>query len=203
MSVFRDNHKDNLSSEPVTQFQRALTTLEIELICAHSPQAKGRVERANQTLQDRLIKEMRLLGISSYEEANKYLPDFIQDYNRRFAVQPLSPISFHTKLDPCLDLDFIFSIHVQRLISRTLSFQFDGRTYQIVSNHPPYYFARQEVLLVRDREGHLSAWLDGNLLEIRVLAKQPKQAAIVSSKSADAEPLPPNYNHPWRSYGKS
>lgn len=203
-SVFRDNHKENLSSEPVTQFQRALTTLDIQLICAHSPQAKGRVERANQTLQDRLIKEMRLQGISSYEETNKYLPDFIQDYNRRFAVQPLSSINFHTKLEPSLDLDFIFSIHVQRLISRTLSFQFDGQTYQIVSKHPPYYFARQEVLLVRDRAGLLSAWLglDGNILELQLLAKQPKQGAILSSKSAKLEPVPPNYNHPWRTYGK-
>ena len=98
-SVFRDNHKDNLSYEPITQFQRALSVLDVMLICASSPQAKGRVERANETLQDRLIKEMRLLGISDYEQANQYLPAFILDYNRRFAVMPASDVDFHRPFD--------------------------------------------------------------------------------------------------------
>ena len=94
-SVFRNNRTDNLSYEPVTQFQRAMTALGVEIICANSPQVKGRVERANQTLQDRLIKEMRLLGIRNYEQANQFLPEFIRDYNRRFAVMPGSSLDFH------------------------------------------------------------------------------------------------------------
>ncbi len=84
--------------------------LDVELICASSPQAKGRVERANETLQDRLVKEMRLLGISNYEQANQYLPAFILDYNRRFAVMPASSLDFHRPLDATLIWTF-FSIH--------------------------------------------------------------------------------------------
>ncbi len=112
-SVFRDNHKGNLAYEPITQFQRALSVLDVELICASSPQAKGRVERANETLQDRLVKEMRLLGISNYEQANQYLLAFILDYNRRFAVMPASSLDFHRPLDATLIWTFS-SIHDSR-----------------------------------------------------------------------------------------
>ncbi|MDR8378682.1 transposase, partial [Acinetobacter baumannii] len=79
----------------ITQFGRVLSELGIELICANSPQAKGRVERANQTLQDRLIKEMRLEGISSIEDANAWLDSFIIDFNRRFARPAKYPKDLH------------------------------------------------------------------------------------------------------------
>jgi len=201
-SVFRDNHRERLVDEPVTQFQRAINGLDIELICANSPQAKGRVERANQTLQDRLIKEMRLLGISDYQAANLYLPDFIQAYNARFAVRPLSDLDCHRPLDPELDLDFLFCVHDFRTISATLLIQFDGKVYQIMTSHPAYVYAKQEVLMTVDSEGLVSAWFHGNNLDLNLIEKQPKQAAVVSSKSPDKHALPPAYNHPWRTYGK-
>ncbi|CDL12697.1 Mobile element protein [Klebsiella pneumoniae IS43] len=81
--IFRVNN-GGTTTTGITQFGRVLSELGIELICANSPQAKGRVERANQTLQDRLIKEMRLEGISSIEDANAWLDSFIIDFNRRF-----------------------------------------------------------------------------------------------------------------------
>jgi transposase len=201
-SVFRDNHKDGLAYEPVTQFQRALTVLDVELICASSPQAKGRVERANQTLQDRLIKEMRLLDIRDYEQANQYLPEFILDYNRRFAVMPGSDVDFHRALDTTLDLDFLFSIHDFRKISKTLQIHYAGKIYQIVTKHPAWYYAKQEVLITCDSVSSISAWFDGNLLTLEEIEQRPKQGAVVSTKSAKAEPLPPSYDHPWRTYGK-
>lgn len=89
-SVFRVNIPAALTGTGLTQFGRAMKELGIELICAHSPQAKGRVERANQTLQDRLVKELRLRAISSVGAANAYLPEFIADFNSRFAVSPRS-----------------------------------------------------------------------------------------------------------------
>ncbi len=201
-SVFRDNHKGNLAYEPITQFQRALSVLDVELICASSPQAKGRVERANETLQDRLVKEMRLLGISNYEQANQYLPAFILDYNRRFAVMPASSLDFHRPLDATLDLDFLFSIHDSRKITPTLQIHYAGISYQIVTKHPAYYYAKQEVLITRDSAGLISAWFDGNLLTLKEIEKRPRQGAVVSTKSANATPLPPAYDHPWRTYGK-
>ncbi|HPM10943.1 MAG TPA: ISNCY family transposase [Paludibacter sp.] len=201
-SVFRDNHKGNLSDEPITQFQRALTVLDVELICANSPQAKGRVERANETLQDRLIKEMRLLDIRDYEQANQYLPEFILDYNRRFAVMPGSDVDFHRPLDTTLDLDFLFSIHDFRKVTKTLQIQYAGRVYQILTRHPAYYYAKQEVLITCDPTGSISAWFSGSLLTLEEIEKRSKQAEVVSSKSAKAKPLPPAYDHPWRTYGK-
>jgi transposase len=201
-SVFRDNHKGNLAYEPVTQFQRASSGLDIELICANSPQAKGRVERANQTLQDRLVKDMRLLGISDYEQANQFLPDFMCDYNRRFAVMPDSSLDFHRPLDETLDLDFLFSIHDFRTITKTLLIHYAGKVYQIVTNHPAYYYAKQEVLITCDHTGAVSAWFHGNPLTLKEIEKRPRQGAVVSTKSADSKPLPPAYDHPWRTYGK-
>lgn len=201
-SVFRNNRKDNLSYEPVTQFQRALTALKIEIICANSPQAKGRVERANQTLQDRLIKEMRLLSICNYEQANQFLPEFIRDYNRRFAVMPGSKLDFHRPLDKTQDLDFLFSIHDFRIITKTLLIHYASKVYQIVTNHPAYYYAKQEVLITADHTGVASAWFHGNLLTLKEIDKRPRQGTVVSSKSVEIKPIPPAYNHPWRTYGK-
>ncbi|GHT92833.1 hypothetical protein FACS1894122_07190 [Alphaproteobacteria bacterium] len=85
-SIFKTSRNDTTTQFADMQFNRALKNLGIELICAHSPQAKGRVERANKTLQDRLVKEMRLRKISSIEEANRYLPEFIKQHNKKFAV---------------------------------------------------------------------------------------------------------------------
>ena len=201
-SVFRVNRREQLRYEPVTQFQRAVNVLGIELICANSPQAKGRVERANQTLQDRLIKEMRLLGISNYEQANAFLPQFIRVYNRKFAVSPAASLDFHRPLDETQDLAFLFAIHDFRQVTKTLQINYAGKVYQIVTHHPAYYYADQEVLITCDASGCVSAWFHGDLLTLEEVEKGSRQTAIVSSKSEHPEPLPPAYDHPWRTYGK-
>jgi hypothetical protein len=86
--IFRVNHEGSTGrAGGVTQFGRALTELNIDIICANSPQAKGRVERMNKTLQDRLVKELRLRGISTMEAGNAFLPGFMADYNQRFATE--------------------------------------------------------------------------------------------------------------------
>ena len=85
--IFRVNQKEAKSGDGHTQFSRALETLDIESIQALTPQAKGRVERVNKTLQDRLVKEMRLKGIKNLDEANAFLPEFISDFNQRFEKQ--------------------------------------------------------------------------------------------------------------------
>ncbi|MCL1125996.1 ISNCY family transposase [Shewanella surugensis] len=94
-SVFKVNSPSRKSSKQMTQYGRILYELNIELICANSSQAKGRVERANRTLQDRLIKEMRLAGINTIEEANAWLPEFMADFNRRFACSAYSSQDAH------------------------------------------------------------------------------------------------------------
>jgi hypothetical protein len=129
LGVFRVNMPNPLSGTGLTQFGRAMKELEIELLCAHSPQAKGRVERANQTLQDRLVKEMRLRAISSAAEANAYLPEFIRDYNRRFAVSSRSAEDAHRPLSATQDLTRILSWCETRVLSKNLTLSYDGRVY--------------------------------------------------------------------------
>lgn len=186
----------------VTQFQRVMNTLGIETIFASSPQAKGRVERANQTFQDRLVKEMRLRHIGSYQAANAYLPEFIKDYNRRFAVLPRSMGDNHAPLDKSQDLDFLFSVHRERIITKDLLIHYDNKTYQIITNRPPRNLIKREVLVTENENGVISAYLNGELLKLVLIQKQAKAGKVVSTKSFDYHSYVPPVNHPWRSYGK-
>ena len=201
-SVFRVNTKGTINNDAITQFNRALDTLGIELICANSPQAKGRVERANQTLQDRLIKEMRLRDICSYTEANAFLPEFITLYNRKFAVPPRSSTDTHKSLEKSFDLDSLFAIHDTRIISKDLQIQFDNTVYQIITTRPVNNLAGREVLILQNDSGTITAILNHQILSLKVILKQKKKPVIVSSKSVDHQIVIPAVNHPWRSYGK-
>jgi transposase len=201
-SVFRVNSPSSVHAEAITQFNRALGSLGVELICANSPQAKGRVERANQTFQDRLVKELRIQNICTYPQANAYLPKFIQFYNCKFAVLPRSTQEDHVPLDPTIDLDFLFSTHDSRMISKDLMIQFNNVTYQIITNRPPQNLMGREVLVLQDPSGVVSAYLKHQLLTLKVFHKQPKHAQIVYSKSLNHHAYSPPVNHPWRSYGK-
>jgi len=99
-AVFRVNKPSGLHGDGMTQFGRALKALSIEIICANSSQAKGRVERANKTLQDRLVKELRLAGVSTMEAGNAFLPTFMADYNARFAKAPFNDKDLHRPMTP-------------------------------------------------------------------------------------------------------
>jgi len=129
--IFRINTKEN-NHEGETQFQRVCRELEIELICAHSPQAKGRVERANGVLQDRLVKELRLRGISDIKAANAYLPEFMKMHNAKFEKMPKNTFDMHSKLNNTDDeLNLIFSIQEDRKLSKNLEFSYKNTIYQI------------------------------------------------------------------------
>ena len=131
-SIFRVHRDGALGrSGGVTQFGRALAELNIDIICAHSPQAKGRVERMNQTLQDRLVKELRLRTISSMETGNAFLPEFMDDYNRRFARPPRNPHDAHRPLTTDEDLESIFSWQEERMLTANLVVHFKRMTYLI------------------------------------------------------------------------
>jgi hypothetical protein len=120
-AVFRVNRKDAAGGDGMTQFGRALHELNIDIICANAPQAKGRVERANGTLQDRLVKEMRLSGISTIEVGNAFLPAFMADYNRRFAKEPRSDKDLHRPLAEHDQLDEAFAWKEERTVSNNLT----------------------------------------------------------------------------------
>lgn len=130
-SVFRVNGKSATAGNGYTQFGRALFELNIESICANSSQAKGRVERANLTLQDRLVKEMRLRGISTMAEANTYAPSFIEDFNRRFAKPPRNDWNAHRPVRADENLLQIFTVREPRKVSQSLTLQYDKTIYLI------------------------------------------------------------------------
>ena len=130
-SIFRLN-ATGADPEAQTQFSRAARELGIECIHAHSPQAKGRVERANQTLQDRLVKEMRLAGINDRESANAWLPDFVVDFNRRFGVIPQDLHDAHVPYQGTHDaLTRILSVQMVRTLSKNLSCQYENKLLQV------------------------------------------------------------------------
>lgn len=130
-SVFRVNHKNATGGDGYTQFGRAMHELNIQGICANTSSAKGRVERAHLTLQDRLVKEFRLRGISSMDEANAFADEFMADYNRRFAKAPKHDFDVHRPLEADDDLGAIFTWREPRRVSKSLTVQYDKVLYMI------------------------------------------------------------------------
>jgi hypothetical protein len=139
-----------------TQWSRALSELGITQILAHSPEAKGRVERANGTFQDRLVAELRLAGASTVEEANQVLTDFLPQFNQRFGVPAAQQESAYRPIDPELDLGSVLCIKELRRVAKDNTVQYHGRTLQLFPDQerPSYAGVRVEV---QER-------LDGNLL---------------------------------------
>jgi len=198
-SVFRVNHVNVTTTDAQTQFERAMKELGIELICAFSPQAKGRVERANQTLQDRLVKELRLAGISNYQDANAFLVDYIPIYNQRFAVQPILPADCHEHLQPENDLELIFCRRVTRTLSKDLHFQFERVVYQILTDRPAYALQGREVTVCQFANGKITVLLGNTPLLFKRFVRQPKRLPLTSRKEIAWIPAP---DHPWRTYGQ-
>ena len=183
-------------------FEQAMSQLGIELICASSPQAKGRVERANQTLQDRLVKEMRLAGISDYHQANALLADYFSSYNQKFAVQPASMVDSHKPLQPENDLDWIFTKKTLRTLSKDLQFQYDRVIYQIQTDRPVYSLKGREVTVLENEHGKIKVMLSQTPLEFKRFIRQPKRNALADSKDIEVRSSKPAPDHPWRTYEK-
>ncbi len=130
-SVFRINNKNATGGDGYTQFGRAMHELNIQTICANTSSAKGRVERAHLTLQDRLVKELRLRGISSVDAANDFADEFMADYNRRFAKAPRHDFDVHRPLEIDDDLAAFFTWREPRRVSKSLTVQYDKVLYLI------------------------------------------------------------------------
>ena len=201
-SIFRTSRENGCASETETHFGRVLRELGIELICAHSPQAKGRVERANGTLQDRLIKEMRLRGISTPEEGNRFLPEFIEAHNEKFGQQPRSSEDAHRPMRAEDNLERIFARRSQRKLSKNLDFQYEGIFYQLHPEKPHRFRSTYVTILERPgkpiliesngTECSYTEWAGGT-------SGKPK---VLDSKDLEALwPTPckkrPGKHHPW------
>lgn len=204
--IFRVNQPRPLgTTSGLTQFGRAMQELDIQIICAHSPQAKGRIERAYQTLQDRLVKELRLRGISDIASANAYSPEFREDYNRRFAVLPRSSHDAHRPLLQTEHLDRILAYQETRILSRNLTLQFNKVIYQIQTKRPTYALRNARVTVCENPKGEIIILYKNQSLEFSLFQPPPRQAEVVTSKTLDPhlqQPKPPAANHPWRQYGR-
>jgi transposase len=209
--VFRVNRSGALSGDGFTQFGRAIKELGIQMIFANTPQAKGRIERSNRTLQDRLVKELRLNKISTIEEANTFLPAFIEDYNRRFAVVPKEPINAHKPLEE--NLDMIFTIRDFRYLSKNLTFQYKNVLYQIRTERETYALRKAKVTIRERREGSIEVLYKNKPLFFEAYHAQQKQGEVVDSKNLnevienlqkrqEQKSYKPSYNHPWRRGGR-
>jgi hypothetical protein len=186
--VFRVNHPGALGGDGMTQFGRALHALNIDIICANSSPAKGRVERANKTLQDRLVKELRLAGATTLAEGNALLPGFMADYNARFAKAPANSKDLHRRLGPGDDLDDAFAWKEERTLSRALTLQYDKVLFILEPSEPAKAAIGKRVTVVDYPDGRLSIRYKGVELAYRTFDKirQVDQGAIVENKRLGA-----------------
>ena len=191
-SIYRVNRQATIEEQlqdgvPLTQFTRAMRELGIEVIPAHSPQAKGRVERSFDTHQDRLVKELRLAGLSTLEAATGFLRRrYFPAHNRRFAVEPATPTDAHRPLLPTHDLDAILSVQTTRTIERDFTIRLQNRFFQLGAEQPVRLRPGDTVLIEQRLDGSIHLRAKGRYLACRPIAKsapRPHPAAARASRS--------------------
>ena len=186
-SIFRINAKEPLVGNGLTQFGRALDTLDIEGIHALTPQAKGRVERANQTLQDRLVKEMRLRKINTIAEGNAFVPEYMQMHNTRFAVAPRSVENAHRKvLHDERERELILAHQEQRTLSKNLICQYKNTLYQIISPRQKYTLRNARVTVCELPTGEIAILYKGKELSYTTFKRGERPSALENEKSLNA-----------------
>jgi len=172
----------------LTQFSRALSELNIDIVCANTPQAKGRVERAHLTLQDRLVKELRLRDISTQEAANAYAPEFIEDYNKRFAKEPLSNHDAHRPVHAAENLALIFTWQENRQVSKDLTLRYRRGLYLIEPSPEALRLRGKRCRVHEDADGRLEFRDGSRIFPFRAFEQERRvtQGDIVSNKRLGA-----------------
>ncbi len=204
MSLYMDKHttykatgkptlQDELNgTDPVSEFGRALKELGVQLIHANSPQAKGRVERLFNTLQDRLVKEMRLRGISSITEANEFLREYLPTYNRRFAKKAAQPGNLHRPIPKGLSLDRILCIKTERTLRNDFTIAHDRKLYQIEEA-----ITTKKLMVEQYTDGSMAIWCRAKKMKFRQIVIRPEKPQKQPANSARKTVIPPK-DHPWR-----
>ena len=184
-------------SRPMTQFGRAMAELGIELIWAYSPQAKGRVERSFKTMQDRLVKEMRLAAIANVQDANRFLWDvFIEKYNQRFGVAPQSPVDAHRPIQPGQELESVLCFKTERRIANDFTVRFKDRYFQILESRSVVIKPKDRALIELKLDGAIEIKLKGHKLNYAVIAKGLDRKRVPAGLHFE---LPKITNGPWNS----
>jgi IS30 family transposase len=180
-NVFKVNHAEAKSGDGFTQFGRALESLDITIINANSPQAKGRVERANRTLQDRLIKELRYYNISTMEEANEFLQTYMVAHNKRFGKVPKLTGNAHVPLTEkeTQSLDRTFTIQSIRTISKQLTISFKKSLYLIKNQRHPRRMVGKQVRVSESSNGEIKLYFGDTVLEYDMIKNYDFQEKVM------------------------
>jgi hypothetical protein len=204
-STYKINHKNAVdNSEMMTQFERAMQELGIKVICANSPEAKGRVERLFSTLQDRMVKEMRLVDIKKDAVANKFVEEkYIPDHNIRFSVHPKNANNMHQPLskDMMMMLPSIFSIQSKRKVNNDYTIQFKTKWYQLNDIQKTTVYKRDTVVIEERLDGSIHIRIKNVYLKYRVLPQRPKPVFVPAVALTRQKPFrKPPKDHPWRNF---
>jgi hypothetical protein len=207
-SVYKVNRK-TVFDDPmvITQFERACHELNIEVIHANSPQAKGRIENGFGTLQDRLVKELRLRNIGNIGEANKYLKEeFLPKYNKQFSLPAKGQGDFHTPLNCGENLDQIFTVRSERLVSNDFTVRFKSQWFQLDKIQPKTILQKSKVtveeylngkLKIRQKDSYLN-FKEINKQDLETLRKERREEKTYVLTSNRTTGYVPPANHPWR-----
>lgn len=208
-STYSMNHKlAKENPDTLTQFQRAMEKgLNIEIIHAQSAQAKGRVEKLFRTLQDRLIKELRLNDISTIAEANKFLEeDFLPKFNAKFMVEPRTKSNLHKELtkQETSELDSIFSKQYQRTVRNDFTISHKKYYYQLTDDQPVTICKRDKIIIEERMDESIHFRLRGKYLNYKLLPARPEKinqrTKWVIAQTPNRKPYTPPVNHPWRKF---
>lgn len=207
-SIYRTDREPTLQEQlrdepPVTQFGRAMRELGVRIVPAYSPQAKGRVERRNGLLQDRLVKALRLAGISDLEAANEFLEkQFLKELNRRFSVIATEPQDLHRSLGRDDKLDEVLSIQDRRVVAQDGTIRWENRFFQLLPRKKDLCLAGRGIVVRQLRDGRLQLLWAGQPLRWKELPARPQPAAELSAPARSIVPrVSPSAKHPWRSFG--
>jgi transposase len=195
--------------EPITQFGRMCQKLGIQVIAANSPQAKGRVERMHGTHQDRLVKKLRRKGIASHAGANAYLEsEYLPEHNRRFARPAMRPEDYHRRRPCATELDKIFRLETERVISDDWVVRYESRFFQLEPKSGHYAPAQGTVVVWEGQDGRLSIEYRGRTVPWREIAAPAQRSAFATQRVVEPVGAPtapvvkrkwiPPAEHPWR-----
>ena len=203
-SIYKTTREPSIEEQlagkrPLTQFGRAMKQLGVALELAYSPQAKGRVERRNGLLQDRLVKELRLAGIHDLAAANAFLEEqFLPQLNRRFCVNPAQPADVHRGVPR--RLKEVLSWEEQRVVQQDWTVSWQGRYFQIAPRHEGLCLVKKKLILRELRDGTIQLVWGGEKLQGNELPQRPVRAVRPKAPRA-AVAVPPASDHPWRRFG--
>ena len=203
-STYKVNHKNAVDNKDlITQFERATKQVEVKLITANSPQAKGRIERMNKTLQDRLVKELRLANISTIEKANEFLKEYVPKFNAKFSVVPNRRADLHKALNNTTKarLPQIFSIQETRIVMNDYTIRFEKKFYQLNETQPTTIYKKDTVIVEKHLNGEIKINCKDKYLNYTELPERPKKEInlkLVALTNRKPSQWKPPADHPWR-----